>query len=303
MENYIDIQKFPFQPFDVIFNETTFDLKLKPCSREYYSWDKELIITAEKYKNVNKPIFLSLSGGIDSEVMAMAFIKAGVPFVPFILEYFLDNEVINNHDISYALDFCKKNNLTPFIKRIDPNIFIDMAYDKKYKDYDNVIGVYQYIQLYIIEAVEELGGMVVLGSGIQMWRFFRCELRLMFYSSYFNSIHYISKNNLCHWPTFFWTTPELIRSYLDLPVVQQSLKNPEIFRDREMFETIKKEAYHSVFPNLERRQKYHGYENFYNKMPRYKNWIDREICKNAKCISISYPELLDQLKIKNTFSL
>lgn len=298
MKSKINIDKLPFQPFDVVLTDTEYSVKLRPCSRKPLSWKEELVVAASLYKQIPKPKFLAMSGGIDSEVMALSFIEAGVEFTPFILKYSVADEIINSYDISLALEFCKKYRLDPLVYEIDPNVFLDMAYDKEYFDYDEVVDIYQFVQIYIINAIEKLNGMVVLGSGIQMWRYPKDTLLLRIFSAYLNSLHYIESKNLCHWPAFFWTTPELIRSYVDTTIVKQSFSNPSSFKLKESFEKVKAELYHATFPDLVRREKFHGYELFYDRVPRYKFWIDKELERNARRYSITYEDFLKQLEPK-----
>lgn len=303
MTHKIDIDQMSFQPFDVTLTSTQYDIKLRPCSRKHMTWREELVIAASLYKKINKPKFLAMSGGIDSEVMAISFIEAGVEFTPFILKYEVNNCVINSHDTVYAEDFCKKHKIEPVIHVVDPNKIMDMVYDKNYFDYDEVVDIYHYIQLYIIDRVEELNGMAVLGSGIQMWRYHKDMLLLRFMSPYFNAFHYINSKNLCHWPSFFWTTPELIRSYIDTSIIKQAFLNPVQFRRRDMFERVKAGVYHSEFPNLIKRDKFHGYEMFDECVPRYKHWVDHELERGVRKTGIGYADVLKQLEISTQSGL
>lgn len=62
----------------------------------------------------DKTNILYLSGGVDSEIVALSFMEAGVKFYPIIFSW-IDNEGVNlnDFDTKYAVDFCEKNDLKP----------------------------------------------------------------------------------------------------------------------------------------------------------------------------------------------
>lgn len=64
--------------------------------------------------------FLYLSGGLDSELLALTFIENEIEFKPVIFKYFDKNNIcINDFDTVYAFKFCKKFNLTPIVKNLN----------------------------------------------------------------------------------------------------------------------------------------------------------------------------------------
>lgn len=73
----------------------------------------------KSFSNFKNPL-LYLSGGIDSEFVALAMLDAGIQFIPVIFQWTNDSEqLLNIHDIYYALDFCESNNLSPIIRTIN----------------------------------------------------------------------------------------------------------------------------------------------------------------------------------------
>lgn len=73
----------------------------------------------DSVKKIDNPI-VYLSGGMDSEIVANAFIEAGKKFIPLIY-YYVDEkgELLNKHDIGYAYAFCRKHGLFPIIKQLN----------------------------------------------------------------------------------------------------------------------------------------------------------------------------------------
>lgn len=60
----------------------------------------------KQYKT--RKLILCMSGGLDSEVMAESFLRAGVPFSVSIWEY---KNGFNNYDIKHAIKFCNKHKI------------------------------------------------------------------------------------------------------------------------------------------------------------------------------------------------
>jgi hypothetical protein len=265
---------FLFNPFDVELSDTTFIINFRPLTRKVLPWDQELTIAANEYKKIEKPIYLGLSGGLDSEIIAKSFLSTGVKFKPLIVEYKNKDHILNEHDTFYAKKFCTNNNLDPLIIDLDFNELIHMVYKKEFYPYYRVSDLYQYFQIYLVNLVESFNGFLVTGSGTQQWTFdttlkFKCS------SVYFNIYEYMKDKNLYHWPSFFWSTPELIRSYINVDVVRRFFNNPEAFKFNNHSESMKKNVYYKFFPNVDKRKKYHGYEQFY--LLKEYQYVKREI--------------------------
>lgn len=82
---------------------------------------------AESYKDALKTTLalysnplLYLSGGIDSELIAYAFLEANLKFTPVIFNWTNKaGEIQNTEDTKYAFDFCEKHSLTPIVETVD----------------------------------------------------------------------------------------------------------------------------------------------------------------------------------------
>lgn len=281
-----------FDPFDVILTDTEFKINFRPLTRQPLSWLEELSIAANKYKAVTRPIYVGMSGGIDSEVIAKIFLKEKVEFTPLIVEYTHNGVVINEHDIRYAKDFCRENNLTPVIHTVTAQHLMMMMFDQQYFKYSRVGSLYQYIQIFLVRLVNDLSGFLVTGSGVQNWTYDE-QLKFKINSVYFNVYNYMNDHNMNHWPSFYWTTPELIRSYVDIPVVKNYFKNPILFKYRNQTEKLKKEVYQQVFPELLDRKKYHGYEKFYQ-IKLYQHLTQEIINYEYSVTKMTYHDFIEQ---------
>ena len=68
---------------------------------------------------IDNPL-LYLSGGIDSELVALAMLDSGKKFTPVIFQYTNNlGQVVNLFDTNYAINFCSNNGLFPIIKTIN----------------------------------------------------------------------------------------------------------------------------------------------------------------------------------------
>jgi len=96
------------------FPDSDMDVTLNPYGfADVVSWDVACDNVAKDiYKQYkDKKIFLAMSGGIDGENVANAFLRNNIPFTPIIFK------VASLHDLDtwWAERWCAKNNITPFI--------------------------------------------------------------------------------------------------------------------------------------------------------------------------------------------
>ena len=61
--------------------EKQFSVKFNPCTRTPQSWSVEVNNTAKSIAaSTNKPLYVLMSGGIDSEMVARSFISNNIKF-------------------------------------------------------------------------------------------------------------------------------------------------------------------------------------------------------------------------------
>jgi len=104
-----------------------FDVYFKPYAFKKMSlWDAStytINLIAEKYKN----LFVSLSGGYDSEFVLRVCIDNKVPVTPIIV---ITN--FNEVETSLALNFCKVNNIEPIVVKPTDREIIKLWYEYVY---------------------------------------------------------------------------------------------------------------------------------------------------------------------------
>lgn len=220
-----------------------------------------MLETARNIKNLagNRPIILCLSGGIDSEVIALSFMECGIEFT--VLTCVFENNS-NVHDIVYANNFCKKHNLTQQFFNINHLEFFTEEY-KKYIDRGyRAIKLYRYFQLLLLETIENMGGCAVLGNGDPRYYQVNGISCIKYTPEFTYPIEWCKNNNTIHFPYFFQQNPNLLASYMKTEIIDFLLDRPRYFPDFETLSLEKMILYHSVWPELARRRKYTGFENF-----------------------------------------
>ena len=90
----------PFIDFKVAFNPTPF---------KKISFEQASIESANKIANKYDNIFISLSGGLDSEYIMLTLYNLKIPFKPIIVVADKANEL----EVQYAFHMCKKINIEP----------------------------------------------------------------------------------------------------------------------------------------------------------------------------------------------
>ena len=75
--------------------------------------------------SITKPVALYLSGGLDSEFVALALLDAKKEFTPIIFNWLDSNgKVTNTAELVYAFEFCRKHKLTPVVESVSiPNLW------------------------------------------------------------------------------------------------------------------------------------------------------------------------------------
>ena len=85
--------------------EGYFNVSIGACNRQHMSFREECIHAATLLgKSFTKPILVGLSGGMDSQVVCLSLMKAGIPFQPVILKLYSDDgRIYNDFDIEGVL--------------------------------------------------------------------------------------------------------------------------------------------------------------------------------------------------------
>lgn len=235
-------------------------IKFRKITRPVGTFKEECIRTAHYIKDQagNKPLYVALSGGIDSEVVCRSFIEAGIPFTAFTVKF---SNNLNYHDIRYVDKFCKDYNIPLETIEIDPHEFFQSGIEKYINQgyYSN--RMIRYYLIFILETIQNMGGVCIGGGGETHYVSTDEGLCVPFKADTIVPRTWI-ENNETHFLEFFRTTPEISASYHQDELIQFLIKDPTYFYkpDPWLFQPEKIMLYHRVFPNMMRRQKYVGME-------------------------------------------
>lgn len=280
------IDKHTLCNFEINVNEEqkTSNINFFKINRPTMPWRDELIHAAKHIrKSTDKPLYLCLSGGIDSEVMVRAFLEANIHFEALFMRH---TQYTNEHELTYATEICRKNNIKLNLLPLDLTDFfvnqIDQYIERGYNGGVASFSVYTY--LYMMEAIHNIGGTAVIGMGepVLQWKKFpndtvgRIHLEFILYR--YNTYKFLMENpDHTHFPWFFLQTPELLASYFNEPLVNLLISDPSYFESpftSGMQSLEKSIIYHKHFPQMRRRPKGTGWERFRSSNPSLAVWIE-----------------------------
>lgn len=152
----------------------------------------------------DRPWYLGLSGGVDSELIADVLTRNCIPFVPFILKI----QGVNDLESWYAEHWCWRNQIEPMIYNMTVNEFEQECLPILRKiHHTHQTGII--IPLWMADHVSSCGGYLITGVGEINWDL----SQQCFYS---NTVDYALNlfGNNSHPSGFFSYTPELALSYI-----------------------------------------------------------------------------------------
>lgn len=236
-----------------------FKIKFKPVSRPLKTWKEELLLSAKTIvQSTNKPIYVTMSGGIDSEQVARILMELNIDFKVLTVRH---KQNTNSYDIRYAIQFCNSHNIEQVFVELDTQYFFTQGIEKYIDQGFRSTNLYHYLQLFMIEKLEDLGGFGIGGAGEQVYFTNNGETFLKINPHYTLAMDFIKKNKLQH---NFWlnlSSPEIYASYLKLDIVDFLLQQPEYFVDHHHASIEKIMIYHQHWPEMQKRNKYTGFES------------------------------------------
>jgi hypothetical protein len=280
--------------------EHPFQINFNPVTRKLKSHKEEIKLTAKHIADhVEGKIYLFFSGGIDSEIIATEFLNLGREFTVISLDIFDSNGNNNSHDIWWAKQFCKKNNVEQILHPFNFEEFVK----SNIPEYINM-GFYshrinRYMVIYMLQLAERLGGCAVLGgreSSIYLNEFNEpCFENGVWFNL---GSDYCSKFNKQHYPTFFLQNPEIFASYLKLPVIDTMLKDSNYFRNAPINVSFEKMIeYRKLYPNSPPRKKYDGFETMQKLWNDTKKKLNDQFPEENKIYLIPISNIKSQLGI------
>jgi len=152
----------------------------------------------------HKPIYLALSGGVDSEFCATVLKRNNIPFIPLILKLWS----VNQYEMWFAEYWCYKNNITPVVYEYNEKETLDIR--KKYaREVMHTSTFSNVITLFLCDLVGDLNGHLLSGFGDINYVLERNE----FYCDDVDFVVEMYRQNQ-HPSGFFIYTPDIALSYI-----------------------------------------------------------------------------------------
>ena len=234
------------------------------CSREPLTFPEECLSAARlisvKAAELGRPVYVCLSGGMDSEVVALAFKAAGVPFTAITFRF--DN-ALNAHELRFVNRFVAQHQI--------PHVFYDMKILNwiKSAEAEEMFQGAQAASFNLLPHMKlmdhiwfELGGLPVLGNGdmylengAEGWKYVELEYMLSWY-------RHAIRRGVLDAIGFFQFTPEITLSMLREPKLVRLGRNLDTYANK-VYQTskyVKYAIYRSHWPGLAMRAKYGGQE-------------------------------------------
>jgi hypothetical protein len=205
----------------------------------------------------HEPIWLCMSGGVDSECMALAFIKANVPFRVAIQQF---NDGLNEHDIHQAIEFCERM-LLPY--EVFPLDVVSFYLEDHYLEYALNYRCSSPQLCTHLHLIEQLRGYVVLGGNIVKTHVNRAGRVVLCFPSdlYFCYDRYFKNMSRSGTGLFLMSTPELIYAFFRLPRMQDLIFQRGEMQGRSMDYPTKCQLYRDGgFDVVDRADKFTGFE-------------------------------------------
>lgn len=188
--------------------DPVFDVEiLKPAKHLYINFedagDETIKLIAQDWGH--KPLYLTLSGGLDSEFVADRLIKNKIKFTPVIVKF----EQINTLETWYAEYWCYKNNKTPVILEYTLDQYHTLL--KKFASRGADLKNFNLVpQLIVYDYVTQQQGHLIYCAGDMQ---FDISSKDQFYLHTFDLISNIADVG-DHPTSFYMYTPELLLSYM-----------------------------------------------------------------------------------------
>jgi len=252
--------------------EQRFSMNFRKIQRPLMSWKEEIMDTTLNIKRLagRRPIMLCLSGGTDCEIMATAFLKNNIDFSVVSCRH---EAGTNDHDMVYATNFCKRNNVKHIIFEINHLEFFTDGINRYIEQGYRSTRIFRYFQLLLLEEVESRGGCAVLGGGDPMYFGVNGDVVLKYAPDFSLCLDWCNNHNSLHFPYFYKQNPHIFASYMKEELIEFIISRPEYFKDEWFVSLEKTLMYTANWPDIERRPKYHGFE----KMRYIKNTVEKKL--------------------------
>lgn len=227
-----------------------------PCTRISLDFASECIRAAELIgAHTNKLPWLFMSGGIDSEIMALSFLKAKVPFLAVTLKF---SNNLNWHDIIYAQEFTSHHQIKHKIIEFDIKKFFESDEFYQIARQTRCVSPQFPALMKLATIANSSGGYPVIGSGECYFRKESNSWVLYEREKVASLYRYLIHQNIEGCAGFFQYTPEQIKSFMDDPIMKDLFSGS--YPGKPSNYSLKFDIYSNYY-KIKVRPKFTGYEN------------------------------------------
>jgi hypothetical protein len=193
----------------------TWHVNIDPPSKKVKTYFEETLDAVEYvYANKTGKFQVLYSGGLDSQYVCEVLLHLKMPFDPIIIEL-IDNDgnVLNQHDIVYAYEFCKSKNIEPVIYKLNFYDFVDSGRNVEIAESATCCSHALPATMHV---ASQLDGFTLLGNDPPYMRYEKdIDLWVLEELEYIHSLQrYYKKYNVNGCPFLLSYTPEMMLSFL-----------------------------------------------------------------------------------------
>lgn len=221
------------------------------CQHLPNSFLDEAIRAAEliKEKAGNDPIWISLSGGIDSEFVARVFLQADIPFNAAMTVF---KNHLNQYDVSHCRSFCSEVGIKLHEFELDPEEYfatemVDTAFELRSVSPQFPTHTWLW---------DQLDGFIVAGHGDPIFKKKDDQWYFQIQEKEDTVYRYALNRNISAATGFYAYTPELLLSF----VLEKEVSNMFLSPKCDNIIQVKHLVYEKYFPMMKRREKKTGFE-------------------------------------------
>jgi len=242
----------------------TWTVEIDPPRRPVKSYYEEACIAAEMiWAQRQGKLYLTYSGGLDSEYVLSVFLSMGMEIQPVIMNLYSDNKTINynHHESKYAYKFCKEKNLTPIIFDLNFDEFVKSGQLLEIAKPINCSSLALPASMWL---TSQLDGTVITGNDPPHLKL-RSDTNLWYLDEeeiIHSQFRYWKNKGVYGTPFFLSYTPEMMLAFLLDPTMVALTNNH--FPGKLGTNSTKVYVFNNGTKfNLEQRTKQHGYEQVF----------------------------------------
>ena len=143
-------------------------VKINSRAKELLPFNTACDLVAEEIYSTHKNLYITMSGGSDSENVANTFLRMGIPFTPILITYDATRHNDQKLEMWWAQQWCKKNNIKPLV--VDVGNYANSETEKRYTSAIKPrLGYGIVTHGLILDTVQKLGGHIVSGFQLEYY--------------------------------------------------------------------------------------------------------------------------------------